>query len=152
MRLPLAALIAVALGRPGLAVAAGTVDPITVWKDPNCGCCKDWVRHLRANGFRVTVDDTGNARTRARLGVPEKLGGCHTALIAGYAVEGHVPARDLLRLLKERPAAIGLVVPGMPVGSPGMDGPEYGGRREPFDVLLIKLDGSTQLYQSYNRA
>ena len=131
--------------------AAGKT-PLEVWKDPNCGCCGDWVTHLEANGFAVRINDIGNSAARSRLGVPTKLGSCHTALVAGYAIEGHVPAREIHRLLKERPQAVGLTVPGMPVGSPGMDGAIYGDRRDPYDVLLIAKDGSTQVYQSYNRA
>ena len=130
---------------------AQTKPQVEVWKDPQCGCCGDWVVHLKANGFSVQVNDTGNAAARTRLGVPEKLGSCHTAQVGGYAIEGHVPARDIHRLLKERPAAIGLAVPGMPVGSPGMDAPLFGGRKDPFDVLLVQRDGRTQVYQAYNR-
>ncbi|MCY7305615.1 MAG: DUF411 domain-containing protein [Rhodoferax sp.] len=130
---------------------AQTKPRVEVWKDPQCGCCADWVVHLKANGFLVHVNDTGNAAARTRLGMPEKLGSCHTAQVGGYAIEGHVPAREIQRLLKERPAAIGLAVPGMPVGSPGMDAPLYGGRKDPFDVLLVRRDGLTQVYQAYNR-
>jgi hypothetical protein len=138
---------------PAFAQASATTKtPIEVWKDPNCGCCGDWVTHLEANSFAVRVNDIGNSAARSRLGVPAKLGSCHTALVAGYAIEGHVPAREIHRLLKERPQAVGLTVPGMPVGSPGMDGAIYGDRRDPYDVLLIAKDGSTQVYQSYNRA
>ncbi|MGH6640445.1 MAG: DUF411 domain-containing protein [Polaromonas sp.] len=136
---------------PLRALAGGHQTPITVWKDPNCGCCKDWVAHLQASGFQVTVNDSGNESARARLGLPGKLGSCHTAQAGGYAIEGHVPARDIQRLLKERPKVIGLAVPGMPVGSPGMDARIYGGRKDPYDVLLISTDGSTRVYQSYNR-
>ena len=125
--------------------------PLEVWKDPNCGCCGDWVTHLEANGFAVRVNDISNSAARSRLGVPTQLGSCHTALVAGYAIEGHVPAREIRRLLKERPQAVGLTVPGMPVGSPGMDGAIYGDRRDPFDVLLIAKDGSTKVFESYNR-
>ena len=132
------------------ASAAGKT-PLEVWKDPNCGCCGDWVTHLEANGFAVRINDIGNSAARSRLGVPTKLGSCHTALVGGYAIEGHVPAREIRRLLKERPQAVGLTVPGMPVGSPGMDGAIYGNRRDPFDVLLIVKDGSTQVFESYNR-
>jgi len=124
---------------------------VEVWKDPDCGCCNEWVVHMRANGFEVRVHDTGNTAARARLGVPVPLGSCHTALVAGYAVEGHVPAREIHRLLKEKPAVIGLTVPGMPVGSPGMDGALYGGRKDPYDVLLIQRDRSTRVYASYGR-
>lgn len=132
---------------PGL--MAKTQPLVEVWKDPNCGCCKDWIRHLEANGFQVKVHDGGNMEARVRLGVPNALGGCHTALVGGYAVEGHVPAREIARLLKERPKAVGLAVPGMPVGAPGMNGPEYGGKKDPYDVLLIQANGSSQVYQSY---
>ena len=112
----------------GASVFAQAKPAIEVWKDPNCGCCKDWVTYLEANGFQVRVHDSGSNAARARLGIPEKLGSCHTAQVGGYAIEGHVPASDIHRLLKERPKAVGLAVPGMPVGSPGMDGPIYGGR------------------------
>ena len=104
--------------------------------------------HLRANGFRVkpvAVDDTAVARKR--LGIPEKLGGCHTALIEGYAVEGHVPAREIRRLLSERPAAAGLSVPGMPSGSPGMES----GKAQPYDVLLVDRNGGYTVYARYGR-
>ena len=131
---------------------AKTRPQVEVWKDPNCGCCKDWVTHMEANGFDVKVHDSGNTAARKRLGVPDKLGSCHTALVGGYAIEGHVPAREVHRLLKERPAAVGLSVPGMPVGSPGMDGPEYGTRKDPYDVVLISRSGATHVYQSYHRA
>lgn len=152
LRLPLAIVGAAVLGQPLRALARSDKNQITVWKDPNCGCCKDWIKHLEASGFQVQVHDTGNTAARTRLGVPEKLGSCHTALVGGYAVEGHVPAREIRRLLKERPQAIGLAVPGMPVGTPGMDGPVYGGRKDPYDVLLIRRDGSAPVYQSYHRA
>lgn len=141
---PVAALAQQAGKRPAVLVE--------VWKDPNCGCCKDWVSHLQANGFQVKVNETGNTAMRAKLGIPEKLGSCHTGLVGGYALEGHVPAREVHRLLKEKPQAIGLTVPGMPVGSPGMDGEVYGNRRDPFDVLLVQKSGATQVYASYNKA
>ncbi len=104
--------------------------------------------HLRANGFRVktvAVEDT--AATRKRLGMPEQLGGCHTAVIEGYAIEGHVPAREIRRLLAERPAAAGLAVPGMPQGSPGMESP----RPQPYDVLLVDRKGRHSVYARYGR-
>jgi hypothetical protein len=123
--------------------------PVEVWKSPSCGCCKDWVSHLEAHGFSVRVHEVGNTDARARLRIPMALGSCHTATVGGYAIEGHVPAREIQRLLKEKPRAIGLTVPGMPVGSPGMDGEVYGGRRDPYDVLLVLADGRTQVYQSY---
>ena len=141
--------LALAACLPGWAMAQSTAPLVQVWKDPNCGCCKDWVAHLETNGFRSQVLDTGNTAMRARLGMPQQLGSCHTALIQGYVIEGHVPAREIHRLLKERPKALGLAVPRMPVGSPGMDGPEYGGRKDPYDVLLVARDGTTAVFQSY---
>ena len=123
-----------------------------VWKDEGCGCCKDWIGHLEANGFRVKAHDGGNGAMRAKLGIPPKLGSCHTALVGGYAIEGHVPAPDIRRLLKEKPQAAGLAVPGMPVGSPGMDGAIYGNRKDPYDVLLVLKNGDTRVYASYNKA
>ena len=134
-------------------VGAQTARPLTidVWKDPNCGCCNDWIAILEKDGFRVNRHDTGNNAVRQRLGLAQKYASCHTAVIDGYAIEGHVPAADIRRLLKERPQAIGLAVPGMPVGSPGMDGPEYGGRQDPHDVLLVLKDGSSKVYSSHFR-
>jgi Cu/Ag efflux protein CusF len=122
---------------------------VQVWKDPNCGCCHLWVEHLQASGFKVEVRDVGNTAARKRLGMPEKLGSCHTAAVGGYVIEGHVPAADIHRLLKERPVALGLSVPGMPIGSPGMDGPEYKGRKDAYDVLLVQKDGSSKSFQRY---
>lgn len=127
----------------------GKADLVDVWKSPTCGCCKDWVAHMESNGFRVRAYDQGNTEARQRLGMPVRYGSCHTASIGGYAIEGHVPAREIQRLLKERPAGIGLAVPAMPVGSPGMDGPAFGQRKDPYDVLLVAKDGSTTIYQRY---
>jgi hypothetical protein len=151
-----------ALGALGALSATGLAAPIAlraqapaawveVWKSPTCGCCQDWIVHLEAHGFRVKAHDLGNTAARVRLKVPAHLGSCHTALVGGYAIEGHVPAADVRRLLKERPDAIGLAVPGMPLGSPGMDGPAYGNRQDPHDVLLIARDGSTRVFNSYFR-
>lgn len=127
-----------------------TLTPVEVWKDPSCGCCQDWIEHMQANGFSFTVHDTGNNGVRAQLGLPQKLGSCHTALVGGYLIEGHVPASDVRALLQQKPQALGLAVPGMPVGSPGMDGPAYGGRRDPYDVLLVARGGaSTRVFKSY---
>ena len=122
---------------------------IEVWKSPTCGCCNDWIKHLEANGFSVTSYDEGSTEAMIRLGMPFKYGSCHTASIEGYAIEGHVPAREIYRLLEERPEAIGLSVPAMPRGSPGMDGPMYGGVEDPYDVLLIGNDGEATVFQSY---
>jgi len=123
-----------------------------VWKDPGCGCCEGWVQHLETNGFAVKLHEAGNDEMRAKLGIPQRFGSCHTALVGGYAVVGHVPAADIRRLLRERPSAVGLAAPGMPVGAPGMDGPAYGGRRDPYDVLLVTSDGQARLFAAHNKA
>ena len=141
------ALAAVAAIVPASVAAASVL--AEVWKAPTCGCCKDWIAHLESNGFRVKVHDIGNTAARARLGIPMRLGSCHTAQVEGYVIEGHVPAREIRRLLSERPSAVGLAVPGMPIGSPGMDGPAYGTRKDRYDVLLVHKDGSTTPYESY---
>jgi hypothetical protein len=152
-KLPRRALLALAAW-PLLATAQQKQPKVfaEVWKDEGCGCCKDWVKHLEANGFTVKTHDGGNTAIRQRLGLPAKFGSCHTALVGGYAVEGHVPAADIRRLLKDKPQAVGLAVPGMPVGAPGMDGPEYGKRRDPYDVVLVLKTGEARVYASYNKA
>ncbi|MEO8080407.1 MAG: DUF411 domain-containing protein [Caldimonas sp.] len=122
---------------------------VEVWKSPTCGCCQDWIAHLEANGFRTRTHDNGNGDTRARLGVDIRYGSCHTALVGGYAIEGHVPAREIKRLLKDKPIAIGLAVPAMPLGSPGMDGPAYGGRKDAYDVLLLTKGADASVFQVY---
>lgn len=134
---------------PTFSIATTAPAVVEVWKDPECGCCKDWVAHLEADGFKVKVNETGNNAARTRLGVGKKYGSCHTGVIAGYTLEGHVPASEIKRLLKEKPDAVGLAVPGMPVGAPGMDGAVYGGRKDAFDVLLLAKDGSAKVYQHY---
>lgn len=120
-----------------------------VWKGPSCGCCLDWIAIIQNAGFKVIAHDTGNTDVRAKSGIPIELGSCHTARIAGYAIEGHVPVREIQRLLQEKPDAVGLAVPGMPIGSPGMNGAAYGNRTQAYDVLLVKKDGSTTVYQKY---
>lgn len=143
-------LLAAAMTAPSL-VHAATGTPIEVWKDPSCGCCHDWIAHMQANGFSVTIHDNGNNAVHSRLGLPQKLGSCHTALVGGYLIEGHVPASDVRALLQQKPQALGLAMPGMPVGSPGMDGAVYGDRRDPYDVLLVARDGSTRIFKSYRQ-
>ncbi|MBI2751366.1 MAG: DUF411 domain-containing protein [Burkholderiales bacterium] len=144
----LKAVAAIGLTTTGIAFAQDK-KMVQVWKDPNCGCCKDWIAHMESNGFKALVHETGNTTARARLGMPQKFASCHTALVGGYVLEGHVPASEVQRLLKEGPQAVGLAVPGMPVGSPGMDGPAYGGQRDPFDVLLVLKDGSSKVFKRY---
>ena len=126
--------IAAAAALPAAGIWAAEEQVITVHKDPNCGCCTGWVEHLRESGFTVQAIDTAELdAVKTRLGVPGDLAACHTAQVAGYVVEGHVPAAALKRLLAEKPSAAGLAVPGMPVGSPGMEG----GAPEPYDVILF---------------
>ncbi|PSQ95582.1 MAG: CopG family transcriptional regulator [Bacteroidetes bacterium SW_9_63_38] len=115
--------------------------PVTVYKSPTCGCCADWVTHLRENGFSVTVKPRANvAPMKQQLGVPKNLAACHTAVVNDYVVEGHVPASEIRRMLANKPEFRGLSVPGMPVGSPGM---ERGGRVEPYSVLGFTTAGKT---------
>ncbi len=131
------------------AAAAGAATQVQVWKEPTCGCCGDWIAHMEANGFKVFVNLGGTSATRARLGIPQNMASCHTALVGGYAIEGHVPAREIRRLLREKPKAVGLAAPGMPIGAPGMDTPAYGGKKLPYDVMLVARDGSASVYQRY---
>ena len=125
--------------------SAGEKEVITVHKDPTCGCCSGWVEHLQKAGFKTKVRDTRNLdAVKRRLGVPDDLAACHTAQIADYIIEGHVPAAALRRLLAEKPKAAGLAVPGMPVGSPGMEG----GKPEKYDVVLFGQNGR-RTYMSF---
>ena len=142
MRPLLALLVAILWVFPALA-AEGSVE---VWKSATCKCCINWVKHLEANGFAVSVnaaDPSMLDRIKRQSGIGEELAACHTAKIGGYVIEGHVPAPDIKRLIAERPDALGLSVPGMPIGSPEM---EQGAETEPYDVLLIKKDGTTEVF------
>ena len=134
---------------PVAAATASKLPVVEVWKSPSCGCCKVWVEILERDGFVVKVFDTGNNAMRGKLRIPAALGSCHTARVGGYAIEGHVPPADIRRLLREQPKAIGLAVPGMPIGSPGMDGPDYDNQQDPYDVLLVQADGSTRVFNHY---
>lgn len=129
------------------AVASG-ID-IHVSKTSGCGCCVEWMRHLEASGFVPTGENVTNgalAQLKIAAGITPETASCHTAMVEGYVIEGHVPAADIERLLEERPDAVGLAVPGMPFGSPGM---EVGGRVDPYEVLLIRHDGSTEVFSRY---
>lgn len=133
-------------------IFAQDLETIEVFKTATCGCCHDWIAHLQDAGFAVTAQDLDYevlADLKQTAGVPDGLVSCHTGRIAGYVIEGHVPAVDIRRLLVERPDAIGLSVPGMPFGSPGM-GPED--QREAYDVILIGRDGATTVFASYAAA
>lgn len=148
-RAALVALAAVPLV-PAIARAQRAAPEVEVYKSPTCGCCNDWIKHLQANGFTVKATNVPDSRfMRARFGMPSKFASCHTALVGGYVIEGHVPAREIKRLLREKPDALGIAVPGMPVGSPGMDGPEYRGVVDPYDVLLVQPDGRATVFASY---
>jgi hypothetical protein len=141
-----------ALGHPKIGMAAIQPETVTVWKTPTCGCCKDWVIHLRKEGFNVVTNDVNDtAPVREKLGLPAKFGSCHTAQVGGYVLEGHVPAQEVKRLLREKLVAIGLAVPGMPVGSPGMEMKgEMLGVRDAYAVLLVTADGNSRVYESYS--
>jgi hypothetical protein len=139
------------------AVPAGAAEPVAspaaappvvrVWKTPTCGCCGKWVQHMRAAGFRVEVTDVANVDpVKQANGLPLKLSSCHTALVDGYVIEGHVPASDVRRLLREKPGILGLAAPGMPAGSPGMDVPGS----PPYEVLSVARDKTTTIYAVHN--
>lgn len=131
---------------PGAMHAPAKEPTITVYKDPNCGCCKSWIEHLIKHGYRVDAKDTsGMAEIKRSLGVPDDLTSCHTGVVAGYVIEGHVPAADIARLLKKKPKVVGLAVPGMPMGSPGMEGP----RTDRYKVLSFDKAGKTKTFASY---
>lgn len=133
----------------GLAADAGGALPmVTVRKHPTCGCCSVWIDHLREAGFPVAAHDVEDmAAVKDAAGVPQAMASCHTAEVGGYFIEGHVPAGDIARLLRERPSARGLAVPGMPLGSPGMEHPQ--GIVQPYQVLLVQEDGDTREFSRY---
>ena len=148
--------VGVAVGVATAAVAFATVSStstetalaaeITVYKSPTCGCCAKWVEHLEANGFTVNTEDVADiSRVKSELGIPSELASCHTAIIDGYLVEGHVPAQSIKRLLAERPQVAGLAVPGMPTGSPGMEGPNP----QRYDVVAFDAAGGRRVFESY---
>ena len=141
--------ILVALLAYGFAIGSALADglpEVEVWKDPNCGCCVKWIDHLQQNGFEVKAHNVARVDSvRAKLGMPHRYGSCHTAKVAGYVIEGHVPAADIKHLIEQRPMARGLAVPGMPVGSPGMEGPYS----EPYQTLLIGLGDKARVFAEH---
>ena len=140
----LAAIPAVACAKPAKAAK------LTIYKSPYCGCCGAWVDHIKASGIRTAVHELEDVTPLAtKLGVPDNLRSCHTAAIGGYFVEGHVPAAVIRKLLRERPKARGITVPGMPIGSPGM---EQGDRRDAYDTRLVLHDGSSRVFVKHNRS
>ena len=123
-------------------------EEVVVYKSPSCGCCKAWVSHLKENGFNVTVHDQYDMQPiKRQMGVPQRLQSCHTAQVGSYVIEGHVPAADIVRLLREKLAVKGLTAPGMPMGSPGMEGT----RKDPYEVLAFQPDGRTSVYARHNQ-
>jgi hypothetical protein len=144
MKLNRYALLLISLLGASAAMAQATV--VEVFKSPYCGCCGKWVEHLRQSGFEVKAHDVEDVpAVRQKLGMPDRLGSCHTAKIGGYVVEGHVPAADIQRLLKEKPKALGLSVPSMPPGSPGMES----SKPIPYQTLLVQSDGSTRVFAQH---
>ena len=126
--------------------ALSAAPEVSVIKLVDCGCCDLWAEHLRKNGFAVSVRAVPDlAPVRAKYGIPKDFGTCHTALVEGYVIDGHVPAADIHRLLRSKLKVAGLAVPGMPAGSPGMEGP----RRDPYDVLTFDRTGATRVYAHY---
>jgi hypothetical protein len=138
--------VALVLGLLSAAAAFAQGAPnVEVFKSASCGCCSGWVEHMRQNGFQVTTHDVPDVPAqRKRLGMPDRLGSCHSAKVGGYVIEGHVPVEDIRRLLKAKPNAIGLAVPGMVPSSPGMAGPKTA-----YDTLLVGRDGTTRVFASH---
>lgn len=140
--------LAIAVGAAALMAQRPT--EISVLRDPGCGCCLNWVAHLQKAGFKVTVAESPDmTAVKDKNRVPAAARSCHTGTVAGYVIEGHVPAADIARLLKDRPKVAGLAVPGMPVGSPGMESPN--GRVQPYDVLTFDAQGRTAVFASHGR-
>ena len=139
----LQAFLGVFLLAAAFSAAAQALPTVEMYKNPYCGCCGQWAEHMRKNGFQVVAHDVEDITAkRASLGMPASVGSCHTAKVGGYLLEGHVPAADVRRLLKEKPKALGLAVPGMPAGSPGMDIPNS----PPYETLLVAKDGGTTVF------
>ncbi len=146
----MAVVVAGVVSLGGLVAAQRSSPPaVEVFKSPTCGCCANWVKHLEAHGFTTKVTDVEDmTQVKSKYGVPGRLQSCHTGVVNGYVLEGHVPAADVQRLLKERPAVVGVAVPGMPVGSPGM---EVGNTIQPYDVLTFNKQGQTTVFASHGR-
>lgn len=143
LRTSIASAASALVARPLLAEAlTDAPTKITVYKSASCGCCKEWVKHLQANGFAVSAHDVDDlASVKHTMGVPDKLASCHTGLVGRYVIEGHVPADLIKTLLTTKPVLLGLAVPGMPSSAPGMDGP-----KQPYDVIAFERNGSSRVY------
>ena len=125
---------------------AQSATQVEVFKSPYCGCCEKWIEHMQKNGFKVNAHNVNDVpAARKSLGMPDRVGSCHTAKVGGYLIEGHVPAADIQRLLKEKPKAVGLAAPGMPQGSPGMET----ATPVPYETLLVQADGSTTVFAKH---
>ena len=139
----MAAIPAAACAKPAKAAV------LNIYKSPYCGCCGAWVEHIKSSGIRAVVREMEDVSPIAKkAGVPDKVRSCHTATIDGYFVEGHVPATDIRKLLRERPKARGIAVPGMPIGSPGM---EQGGRKDAFNTLIVDRSGAVRVFSRHNK-
>jgi len=142
-------LVALALSMPAAAAQdkpAAARPNLTVYKSPTCGCCGKWVEYMQANGFTAAVTNLPDVSPmKTKHGVPARLASCHTSLVGGYVIEGHVPVEDVRRLLKEKPAVVGLAAPGMPAGSPGMDVPNS----PAYDVVSFDKDGHTRVFATH---
>jgi hypothetical protein len=142
----MAAVASLGIGAAQQRKAAGPV--VEVYKSPTCGCCSKWIEHMQANGFTVRTTDVGDmSKIKAARGVPDQVQSCHTGIVEGYVVEGHVPAADVHRLLKEKPAVVGIAAPGMPVGSPGMETPYV--KAEKYDVVSFDKKGATKVFAKH---
>lgn len=138
--------LAAAITLIGGMATAGAAEVVTVYKSPTCGCCTKWMEHLKQNGFQVQAREVADvSQARRLLGMPEQYGSCHSAKVGPYLVEGHVPAADIKRLLRDKPEALGLAVPGMPAGSPGMESKHP----ERYDTLLIGKDGNKRVFSRH---
>lgn len=146
MKKPIAVFLTVFTLGGSTALQASAADVVDVYKSPYCGCCEKWVEHMQKNGFKVNAHNVNDVPgARKSLGMPDRVGSCHTAKVGGYLIEGHVPAADIQRLLKEKPKAVGLAAPGMPQGSPGMET----ATPVPYDTLLVQADGSTTVFAKH---
>lgn len=140
-----AGLLAALTALPALAISV--LPEVQVYKSPTCGCCGAWAEHMRKAGFPVKINEVADlSAARKRLGMPDKFASCHTATVGGYALEGHVPAAEVKRMLAAKPKAVGLAVPSMPPSAPGMDVP---GRNDPYEVFLVEALGQYSVFASY---
>lgn len=146
MKKPIAVFLTVFALGGSTALQASAADVVDVYKSPYCGCCEKWIEHMQKNGFKVNAHNVNDVpAARKSLGMPDRVGSCHTAKVGGYLIEGHVPAADIQRLLKEKPKAVGLAAPGMPQGSPGMET----ATPVPYETLLVQADGSTTVFAKH---